>query len=87
MPEQTTIKVRSQVRDRLARQARRRQVTMGELLERLADALEDEEFFARMEVELTRLRTENPQEWRSYLAEAEEWELGTMQDEYGDEDE
>lgn len=86
MPNVTTIKVLSEVRDRLAAQARRRQVTMGELLERVADDLEDEEFFTRMEAELTRLRTDDPEGWSSYLAEAEEWEVGTMQDEYGDEE-
>ncbi|KWW99144.1 hypothetical protein LI90_778 [Carbonactinospora thermoautotrophica] len=79
----TTIKVRRELRDRLARLAAERHTTMAEVLEQAIAHLEREAFFARMNADLERLREEDPQEWESYRAEGQEWERTTVGDGLG----
>jgi hypothetical protein len=70
----TTIKVDSTVRDRLASVARARGTTMGALLADLAQRLEDEQRWTEIEGAYDRLRTQDPERWREYLAELAEWD-------------
>jgi predicted transcriptional regulator len=84
--EITTIKVPRELRDRLARLARERRVTMAQVLEGAVRRLEREAFHARVHADLTRLRDEDPAEWESYLAEGREWERATVMDGLGTED-
>jgi predicted transcriptional regulator len=76
----TTIKVEIGVRDRLARLARQRGTTMGNLLAEAAERLEREAFFDRAREQLEQLREADPEEWARYRAESHEWQLGTDRD-------
>jgi hypothetical protein len=71
----TTIKVDSTVRDRLASVARARGTTMGALLADLAQRVEDEQRWTEIEAAYHRLRTQDPEGWREYLAELAEWDI------------
>lgn len=82
--EFTTIKVRREVRDRLARLARERNTSMVDILEQAIDVMERAAFFTRVQADLERLRTEDPQEWESYRAESLAWERATLGDGLGD---
>lgn len=77
----TTIKVDSMVRDRLACVARARGTTMGALLADVAQRLVDEQRWTEIETAYERVRTQDPDGWREYLAELAEWDTaGTEPD-------
>jgi predicted transcriptional regulator len=82
----TTIKVPRELRDRLARLARQRRVTMAEVLDGAVTRMEREAFFARMQSELARLRDSDPPEWESYRAEGRQWERASLADGLGREE-
>lgn len=73
----TTIKVDSDVRDRLAQVAQARGMTMGALLSDVAAHLEDEQYWAEVDAAYERLQRDDPAGWAEYLAELAEWEAGT----------
>jgi hypothetical protein len=83
----TTIKVDTEVRDRLARVARARGVTMVALLTELAERLEAEQRWADIEAAYQRLRVEDPAGWQEYLGELAEWDAagGDVDDDAADE--
>lgn len=76
----TTIKVRSESRDRLAKLATERNLSMVAMFDELVAQLEREAFFDRMRVDLERLREDDPEEWAAYRAESKEWEDATIAD-------
>ncbi|WP_322752300.1 hypothetical protein [Frankia sp. Cas3] len=69
----TTIKVDSAVRDRLARVARARGVTMGALLQGLSLDLQAQQEWADIEAAYERFRRDDPACWAEYLTELSEW--------------
>jgi predicted transcriptional regulator len=83
----TTIKVDTSVRDRLARLARQRGTTMGDLLAEAADRLEREAFFGRAREQMEQLRAANPEEWERDRDESRTWQTGTDRDALSLEDE
>lgn len=74
----TTIKVDPAVRDRLAQVARARGVSMGALLDAESQRLVREMRWQEIEDAYGRLQGD-PDAWRSYLAELEEWEAGVAE--------
>lgn len=75
----TTIKVDSQVRDRLADVARARHTTMRALLAGVADQLARDQGWADIFAAYDRLR-DDPQEWAEYSAELASWDGGGDRD-------
>jgi hypothetical protein len=69
---QTTIKVDTAVRDRLSALARKREVTLGELVNELVERAEHEQYWAEIYAGYERLRA-NPEEWADYMAELHSW--------------
>lgn len=80
MEAKTTLKVDAELRDRIARLADEKGVTMVDLLKEMVGKAEREQFFANMEADLIRLRDEDPEEWESYKQEFREWDEGTWND-------
>lgn len=76
----TTIKVDSEVRDRLSVLARERGTTMGALLAEATTALERQAFFARAQEQLERLRQDDPEAWTADRGESQSWQAGTDRD-------
>ena len=72
----TTIKVDSAVRDRLARVARARGITMGALLDVESRRLAAEQRWAEIEAAYERLQREDPAGWADYLGELAEVTTG-----------
>lgn len=70
----TTIKVDSQVRDRLVEIARARGVTVGSLLLTVAQQLEVDQGWTEIENAYARLQREDPAGWQEYLGELAEWD-------------
>ena len=70
----TTIKVDSEIRDRLVEVARARGVTMGSLLLAVADQLEDEQDWDEIDAAYERLQRDDPAGWQEYLDELAEWD-------------
>jgi predicted transcriptional regulator len=68
----TTIKVDSEVRDRLSEVARKRGTTMGALLDELSRQAEEAAWWAEVYEGYERLRA-NKGEWADYLAELRSW--------------
>ena len=73
----TSIKVDSEVRDRLAGIARARGVTMGALLDGESRRLQVEQHWSDVEKSYARLRAEDPAGWAEYLDELGTWAAGT----------
>jgi hypothetical protein len=70
----TTIKVDTEVRDRLASVARDRGVTMSGLLRDICSELESRQRWAIIEASYERLRREDPDGWAEYVAELRAWD-------------
>jgi hypothetical protein len=70
----TTIKVDTSVRDRLARVAKARGVTMASLLKDVTSELEARTRWALIEASYERLRQEDPDGWAEYLTELDAWD-------------
>jgi predicted transcriptional regulator len=83
----TTIKVDSEVRDRLAVLARERGTTMGALLAEATEALERQAFFTRAQEQLQRLQQDEPDAWAADRAESRSWQAGTDRDTLANADE
>lgn len=80
---QTTVKIDADLRDRIAHLAEKRHVSMGTVIAQAIEREERAERFAAIDAAYTRLETEDPGEWASYLSERAEWE-GTLADGLGD---
>lgn len=76
----TTMKVDSEIRDRLVEIARARGVTMGGLLRSVAEQLESEQMWVDIESAYARLQREDPAGWQEYLNELAEWENADLDD-------
>lgn len=74
----TTIKVDSVVRDRLARVAQARGMTMGALLDGESRRLEDAQRWQAIESAYRKLRVEDPDGWVAYLRELDEVTAGEV---------
>lgn len=73
MPMMTTIKVTTEVRDRIAVLASRHGRPLGAELAALVSAAEEREWWRASEAAAARLAAD-PQAWSDYVAEAEEWD-------------
>jgi hypothetical protein len=69
----TTIKVDTDTRDRLSAIAKKRELTLGELVSELTRKAEEEEYWREIHAAYARLR-QDPEEWRAYLDELDAWE-------------
>ncbi|HET9256927.1 MAG TPA: hypothetical protein VFO16_17265 [Pseudonocardiaceae bacterium] len=72
----TTIKVDGAVRDRLARIARARGITMGALLDAESRRLEADQRWAEIEAAYRRFQRDDPAGWQDYLDELAEVTAG-----------
>lgn len=79
----TTIKVSSEVRDRLAAVAHAQHRTLGALLDEISRHLADEQLIADADQAMRRLQKENPEGWSDYRSELDAWEA-TVGDGLGD---
>jgi len=70
---QTTVKIDARLRDRIARLAEKRDVSMGAVIAVAIEREERAERFAAIDAAFERLEAD-PEEWRSYRAERAEWE-------------
>ena len=68
----TTIKVSTELRDRINTVAAEQGLTAGSLIEKVL-----EEYLWRQQVELAKrpMRSATAEEWADYLAEAEAWDI------------
>jgi len=69
----TTVRVRRPDAERLQSLARERQTTVIEVLHSAIDALERQEFLRGVNQDYQHLR-DDPERWRQYLAERQEWD-------------
>ncbi len=76
----TTMKVDSEIRDRLVEVARARGLTVGRLLQSVAEDLEVEQMWVEIEAGYARLQREDPAGWQEYLNELAEWEAADLDD-------
>jgi hypothetical protein len=76
----TTIKVESDIRDRLARLARIRRITMGALLGDVVDRLETEQRWSEINEAYDRLQSQDPAGWADYLGELAAWQIAVTTD-------
>ena len=68
----TTIKVSTEVRDRLNAVAEEQGLTAGSMVEKL---LEDWLWRQKVELAKQQMRSATKEEWADYLAEAEAWDV------------
>lgn len=68
----TTIKVDTAVRDRLSALARKRDLTLGDLVNELVAKAEYEQYWADIDASYARLQAD-PEEWADYMAELHSW--------------
>lgn len=73
MSKMTTMKVATDVRDRLAALARRHARPLGAELAALVAAAEERDWWRGAEEASARLQADR-EEWADYLAEADEWD-------------
>jgi hypothetical protein len=79
----TTLKVDTDVRDRLAAIARSQHVTLGELLDKVSRRLAYEQMMADAADVMRRMQREDPEAWNGYLAELRLWDDATSSDGLG----
>ncbi|MGH8932906.1 MAG: hypothetical protein ACRDZO_20360 [Egibacteraceae bacterium] len=70
----TTIKIDSAARDRLARVARARGISMAALLQAVSIDLQTEQQWTEVRSAYERLQREDPQGWVEYLNELGKWD-------------
>jgi hypothetical protein len=68
----TTIKVDTAVRDRLSVLAKKREITLGELVNELVEQAEHEQYWADIYAGYDRLQAD-PNEWADYMSELHSW--------------
>jgi len=76
----TTIRLDSAVRDKLRALADEDQVTLGDLLSRLAEREQYQRDMRRANEVMDRMRREDPAAWQEYLSELHAFEAGTTRD-------
>lgn len=79
VPDLTTIKVPTQVRDRFAAAAQLRGISVRALLEQLSRQVSDATLMEQAALQQHQLRETDPQAWEDYLAEGEHWEHATIE--------
>lgn len=79
MPDLTSIKVSRTVRDRLARAAEARGVTVRALLDELSRGAEDAAEMETVAHQMARLRETDPVAWDEYMREGRSWEESTAE--------
>jgi hypothetical protein len=70
----TTVRVRRPDSERLQSLAKSRQTAVIDVLHAAIDALERQEFLRGLGQDYQRLR-ENPERWKQYVAERQEWDI------------
>ena len=76
----TTIRLDSEVRDKLRALADEDHVTLGDLLGRLAEREHYQREMQRANQVMDRMRREDPVAWQEYLSELSSFEAGTSGD-------
>ncbi len=76
----TTIRVDSAVRDKLRALADEENVTLGDLIGRLAEREQYQREMRRANEVMDRMRREDPAAWQEYLSELHAFEAGTADD-------
>lgn len=79
MPQATTIKVPTHVRDRLASAAKVRGLTVRSLLEELSNQALDAALMEQASQQMARMRDTDPDAWEDYLSEGSQWEERTSE--------
>jgi hypothetical protein len=76
----TTIRLDNAVRDKLRALAEEDQVTLGDLVGRLAEREQYQRDMRRANEIMDQMRQEDPAAWQEYLSELNEIEAGTARD-------
>ena len=79
VPDLTSLKVSSEVRDRFATAAKVRGLTVRALLEQLSREAADTALMEQAARQMSQLREADPDAWDDYLAEGRHWEEGTIE--------
>lgn len=79
MPDLTSLKVSSEVRDRFAAAAKVRGLTVRALLDQLSRQVADMAMMEQAARQMSQLRETDPDAWNDYLAEGRRWEEGTVE--------
>lgn len=77
---ETTIRVDSRVRDKLRALAEEDHVTLGDLLNQLAEREQYQREMRRANEVMDRMQREDPAAWQEYLDELSSFEAGTARD-------
>lgn len=77
---ETTIRLDSAVRDKLRVLAEEDQVTLGDLVGRLAEREQYQRDMRRANEIMDQMRQEDPASWQEYLSELNEFGAGTARD-------
>lgn len=79
MPDLTSLKVPSEVRDRFATAAKVRGLTVRALLEQLSREAADTALMEQAARQMSQLREADPDAWDDYRSEGRHWEEGTIE--------
>ena len=79
VPDLTSLKVPSEVRDRFATAAKVRGLTVRALLEQLSREAADTALMEQAARQMSQLREADPDAWDDYLAEGRHWEERTIE--------
>ena len=77
---ETTIRVDSAVRDKLRALADEDHVTLGDLLDRMAEREQYQRDMRRANDVMDQMQHDDPEAWREYLSELRSFEDGTIRD-------
>ena len=77
---ETSIRVDSSVRDKLRALADEDHVTLGDLLDRMAEREQYQRDMRRANEVMDEMQHENPGAWREYVSELSSFEAGTVRD-------
>ncbi len=79
VPDLTSLKVPSEVRDRFATAAKVRGLSVRALLDQLSREAADAALMDQAAKQMSRLHETDPDAWNEYLAEGRHWEEGTIE--------
>ena len=79
VPDLTSLKVSSDVRDRFATAAKVRGVTVRALLDQLSREVADMALMEQAARQMAQLHETDPEAWADYVAEGRTWEEGTVE--------
>lgn len=77
MPDLTSLKVTTAVRDRFAAAAKARGITVRALLDQLSRDVADTALMEQAARQMSKLSETDPDAWSEYVAEGRHWEEGT----------